>query len=279
MAQHMGVRMPHRHVKAHGENIARKRGFEWLARFGLVARAVIYAVIGLLAVKLALGDGGKAADQQGAMKTIAQQPFGEVLLIVTAIGLFGYASWRLVRGILGHGVEAGEDDTKDRISALTSGIAYGMLFFFAIKILMGSGSGGSGEDKATGGVLGWPGGQIIVAIAGIVLIGVGIDQGIKAFKKKFLEDSKTEEMSEKVQKTFTAVGIFGHLSRMVVFGLMGWFLFKAAIDYDPDKAVALDGALAKLAHASYGPVLLGIVAFGLIGFAAYSAMDARYRRV
>jgi hypothetical protein len=64
-----------------------------------------------------------------------------------------------------------------------------------------------------------------------------------------------------------------------VFSLMGYFLVRAAIAFDPDKAVGLDGALAKLATASYGPVLLGVVASGLLGFAAYSALDARYRRV
>ena len=73
--------------------------------------------------------------------------------------------------------------------------------------------------------------------------------------------------------------MFGHLARAVVFALMGYFLVKAAIDFDPQKAVGLDGALAKLADASYGPLLLGIVAVGLLGFALYSALDARYRKV
>jgi hypothetical protein len=112
-----------------------------------------------------------------------------------------------------------------------------------------------------------------------VIIGVGLQQGYKGIRKKFLEDSKTERMSETVERSFTALGIFGHLARMVVFGLIGYFLVRAAIDYDPDKAVGLDGALTRLAHASYGPTLLGIVAAGLIGFAAYSIVDARYRRV
>jgi hypothetical protein len=86
-------------------------------------------------------------------------------------------------------------------------------------------------------------------------------------------------MSERVERFVSALGIFGHLARMVVFGLIGYFLIRAAIDYDADKAIALDGALNKLVHTSYGPVLLGIVAAGLIGFAAYSVVDARYRKV
>src|SRR5215207_11265254 len=209
---------PVRHAQAKGDDVARKPQFEWLARAGLVARGVIYAIIGVLAVKLALGDGGKTTNQKGALNTIAQQPFGKALLILTAIGLAGYAIWRLVRAAIGHGPEA-TDDTKERLAGLASGIAYGALFVTAMSILLGSGGGGSGNpDQATGGVLDWPAGQVLVAIAGAVMIGVGLDQGYKGVKRKFLEKSKTGEMSEGVERAFTALGVFGHLARMVVFG-------------------------------------------------------------
>jgi Domain of Unknown Function (DUF1206) len=271
--------MPVRQAQMKGDDVARSRQFEWLARAGLVARGVIYAIIGVVAIKLALGDGGKTTNQQGALETIAKQPFGKALLILMAIGLAGYAIWRLVRAALGHGPEA-SDDTKERLDGLASGIGYALLCVTAVSILIGSGSGGSGgPDKATGGVLDWPGGQILVGLAGLIIVGVGLEQGYKGIRKKFLEDSKTEQMSERVERFVTALGSFGHLARMVVFGLIGYFLIRAAIDYDADKAIGLDGALTKLAHASYGPVLLGIVAAGLIGFAAYSVVDARYRKV
>jgi hypothetical protein len=271
--------MPVREAQAKGDDVARSPQFEWLARAGLVARGVIYAIIGVLAIKLAFGDGGKTTNQQGALETIAKQPFGKALLIVMVVGLAGYAIWRLVRAAIGHGPEA-SDDTKERVAGLASGIAYALLCITAVSILIGSGSGGSGgPDKATGGVLDWPGGQILVGIAGLVMIGVGLEQGYKGIKRKFLEQSKTEQMSESVERAFTALGVFGHLARMVVFALIGYFLLRAAIDYNADKAVGLDGALNKLVHASYGPILLGIVAAGLLGFAAYSIVDARYRKV
>ena len=184
-----------------------------------------------------------------------------------------------MRAAIGHGPEA-TDDTKERIDGLASGIGYAMLCVTAVSILVGSGGGGSGSpDETTGGVLGWPGGQVLVGLAGVIIIGVGLEQGYKGITKKFLEQSKTEAMSERVKPAFTALGVFGHLARMVVFALIGYFLLRAAIDFDPDKAVSLDGALTALAKASYGPVLLGIVATGLIGFAAYSIADARYRKV
>jgi hypothetical protein len=267
-----------RDVEQQGESVARAPQFEWLARAGLVARGVVYAVIGILALKLALGDGGKATNQQGALKTIADRPFGKTLLVLVAIGLAGYAIWRLVRAAIGHGPEQ-SDDTQDRIAGLASGIAYAILCVTAVKILIGAGTGSGTPKEATGGVLDWTGGPLLVGVAGVALIGVAGYQAYKGLKKKFLENSKTEQMSGKVQRVFTALGVFGHVARAVVFTLIGYGLIKAAIDYDPDKAVGLDGALLKLANASYGPWLLGIVAAGLIGFAAYSVADARYRRV
>jgi hypothetical protein len=263
-----------------GEKVAQSRGFEWLARSGFVARGVIYGIIGVLAIKLAVGTGGTTTNQQGALKTIAHQPFGKVLLILVAVGLAGYALWRLLHALLGHGPEA-SDSTFERVDALGSGIGYAGLCAIAFEILLGSGSsGGSGNaSNSTAGVFGWPGGTWLVGIAGAIMIGIGLYQGYRGLSKDFLEDSKTEQMSARIRNWIEWIGSFGHLSRMVVFGLIGIFMIKAAIDYDPNKAVGLDGALAKLAHASYGSFLLGIVAAGLIAFGVYSLSDARYRRI
>ena len=263
-----------------GETVARSRGFEWFARSGFVARGVIYGIIGVLAIKLALGAGGATTNQQGALKTIAQQPFGKVLLILVAVGLAGYALWRLLHALLGHGPERA-DSTFDRVAALGSGIVYAGLCAVAVEILLGSGStSGSGNtQKTTAGVFGWPAGVWLVGIGGAVLIGIGLYQGYRGLSKDFLKDSKTEQMSARVRNWIEWIGTFGHLARMVVFGMVGVFLIKAAIDYNPGNAVGLDGALAKIAHASYGPFLLGIVAAGLIAFGAYSLSDARYRRI
>lgn len=265
-------------ARQQGERVQQHPQYEWLARAGLAARGVVYAVIAVLALKLALGDGGKATNQKGALQTIAHGPFGKALLLLVAIGLAGYAIWRLVRAAIGHGPEQA-DDTKDRFSGAISGIAYAILCVTAVKILVGASSGSGTPKKATGGVLDWSGGRVLVVAAGVAMLGVAAYQAYKGIKRKFLDNSKTEEMSEKVERGFTVLGVAGHVARAVVFALIGYGLIHAAIAYDPNKAVGLDGALRKLAHASYGPVLLGVVAAGLLAFAVYSAADARYRKV
>lgn len=268
----------HAPIKSRGEGIVRSDGFEWLARAGFAARGIVYVMVGVLAIKLALGSGGTSVNQQGALRTIAAQPFGKVLLILVAIGLGGYAIWRLARAILGHGPE-GSDGGVDRVAAFASGVVYAGLCAIAVAILLGSGGGSGGAQKTTAGVFGWPAGTWLVGIAGVVFIGVGLFQGYRGLTKDFLDDSKTERMSPRTRTWIAWIGTVGHLARMVVFALVGVFLIRAAIDFNPRKAVGLDGALAKVDHASYGPFLLGLVAAGLIAFGVYSLSDARYRRI
>ena len=262
-----------------GRKVVESSAFEGLSRAGFVARGLIYGIVGLLALKLALGQGGKTTDQQGALHTVAQQPLGEVLLTLVAVGLGGYAAWRFVRAALGRGPEGSSNSGVDRIAAFASGVVYSGFCIIAIRILIGSKGSGSTPKSATAGVFGWPAGTWIVGAAGLIIIGVGLYQGYRGLTRDFLEDSKTEEMSPRTQFWIGWLGTIGHLARMVVFVLAGFFLVRAAVDFDPKKAVGLDGALTKIANNSFGPFLLGIVAAGLIAFAVYSFSDARYRRI
>ena len=265
-------------VREGGETVVQSTGFEWLSRAGFVARGLIYGIIGVLALRLAVGHGGRTTNQQGALHTVANQPLGKALLTLLAIGLGGYALWRFARAAIGHGPE-GTDSKLDRVTALASGIVYASFCIAAVRILTGSKGSSSTPKTASRDVFGWPAGIWIVGAAGLIVIGVGLYQGYRGLTRDFLEDSKTEEMSARTKRWISRLGLIGYLSRMVVFTLVGVFLVKAAVDYNPRAAIGLDGALAKLQHNSLGPLLLGVVALGLIAFALYSFSDARYRRI
>jgi hypothetical protein len=252
--------------------------FAILSRAGFVARALVYGIIGLLAFDLAIGHGGKITNQQGAMRTIAHQPFGHLLLILLAVGLGGYATWRLFRAFLGRGPQ-GADRGLDRVGAFGSGVVYAGLCVLAVEILMSGKSGGGNAKQTAQGVFAWPAGRWLVGLAGLVLLGVAVYQFIRGVKKKFLDDSNTSEMPESLRSAFTVLGVVGHLARAVVFGLVGIFLVKAAYDYKANEAIGLDGALAKLYNGAYGSWLLGAVAAGLIAFSAFSLVEAGYRRI
>jgi hypothetical protein len=262
-----------------GEGFVRSPLFPILSRAGFVARALVYGIIGLLAFDVAIGQGGKITNQQGALRSVEQHQFGHTLLALLAVGLGGYALWRLFRAALGHGRE-GADRGLERLGALGSGLVYAALCVVAVQILTGPGTSGKGNAKKTAGdVFSWPAGRWIVGIAGIVFAGVACYQLIRGLRKKFLKDSKTEEMAQPVRTWFTVLGTVGHVARAVVFGLVAVFLLKAAYDYKANEAIGLDGALAKLYNGAYGAWLLGAVAAGLIAFGCFSLVEARYRRI
>ena len=269
-------------ARSAGRSTTHSTAFEILTRTGFVARGVIYAIIGGLAIQVATHTTPNTpTNQRGALATIEKQPLGHWLLIVVAAGLGAYAIWRFVQAYVGHGPEGGGDESAfGRISAAASGVAYLAMCALAISILAGASSqSSSSPHKSTAGVLGWPGGQWIVGIAGAIFVGVALYQGYKGVSRKFLEEDKTAEMGPLVKRWITISGVIGHLARMVAFGLIGVFLIKAAVDYAPNKAVGLDGALEKLARESYGTFLLAVVAAGLIAFGLVSIAEARYRRI
>jgi hypothetical protein len=254
--------------------------FEALARAGYVARGALYALIGILSIRLAQGQAAPRPNQQGAMHQIAQQRFGHALLILTAIGLGGYAIWRLTQAFVGHTPEYGEHSKLDRIAAVGSAAAYTAFCLLAISVLRGTaGNSSRTPKKATAGVLQWPGGRELVAAAGVLFIGIAVYQAYLGLSKKFLKYSKTGQMSAAALKLFTIVGVAGLVARAVAFALIGVFALKAARDYTPKDAVGIDGALARLLQHSYGTAALVVVACGLLAFGAYSLADARYRRI
>jgi len=266
-------------ARSTGNRFVETKTFEILSRAGFIARGLIYLIIGVLAFDVATGHGGKITNQQGALRTVEHQPFGHFLLALLAVGLGGYALWRLLRAALGHGPE-GADSGMERLGALGSGLAYAAVCAIAVKLLMSSGSGGSGNAKhAASGVFSWPAGRWIVLVAGLVMLGVAGYQFIRGVTKSFLDDDKTEKMGPAMKTWITWAGTIGHVARAVVFALVGAFLVKAAIDYNANQAIGLDGALAKLYGQSYGPVLLGAVAAGLVAFGVFSITEARYRRI
>jgi hypothetical protein len=128
-------------------------------------------------------------------------------------------------------------------------------------------------------VLDLPGGPFIVGGIGLGFVGAGLFNFYRGVTRKFREKLKLRKMSDAEDKAYCAIGVVVFVARGIVFGLIGVFLIRAAYQYDPEEAVGIDGALAELAQASYGPLLLGLTAAGLFAFGLYSFVEARYREV
>ncbi len=257
----------------------------WLGRFGYAAKGVVYVVIGALAVQVAIGSGGETTGPSGALNSIARQSYGQILLILVAVGLFGYALWRLSQAWIDP-----EDEGHDakgiikRIGYAISGVIYGFLGIEAVRIVMGSssGSGGGGEQQAedwTARLLAQPFGQWLVAIVGVIMIGTGLYQGYRAYSAKFKQKLKLNEMSVTEQTWAVRSGCLGFAARGVVYLLLGGFLIQAALTSNPEEAGGIGQALRELVQQPYGPWLLGLVAAGLVAYGFFCFVLARYRRI
>jgi Domain of Unknown Function (DUF1206) len=257
------------------------RFMEWLARAGLTARGVMYVLIGSLAVEIAFGQGGHQADRSGALRLVAQTPFGKAALWLLVIGFGGMTLWRLSEAAFG---AAGPDGRKasTRLGSLARAIFYGFVAYTILMFALGVGSPTSSNRQSrdlTAHAMKLPGGRLIVGLIGLAFFIAAARLAYSAFKKKFLRKLDLSRMGPTARRTVERLGQVGGVARGTVFAAVGVFLVVAAVQFQPGKAKGLDSTLRAFAHTPLGPWLLVIVAAGLVTFGVYSFCEARWRRV
>lgn len=260
---------------------------EGLGRAGLVARGVLYLVVGGLALKLATGDHTEQPDRQGALAAVARQPFGRFLLLTLIAGYLGYALWQVVEAVLDP-EEAG-DDGKGALKRLHSGgraiVGLSLAFTATSFALHGRGTrgqsnaGGSGKEQdVTARLFELPLGRWLVMAIGVGLVAIGVANGIQAARGK--DKKKLDEgPPAALRPALHVLGVAGLAGRMLAFALVGGFVVKAGWEHDPTESAGLDGALRRLLEAPRGPLLLLVVAAGLLAFGLFCLAQARWRKV
>ncbi|MFL5581113.1 MAG: DUF1206 domain-containing protein [Gemmatimonadaceae bacterium] len=255
-----------------------------LARVGYAAKGVVYLVIAWLALKVATGRGGAFANSRSALEWIGQGPVGTVTLGVIGVGLLAFALYSLIAAATG--AEQRHDGAKGaalRLGQAGTGIAYGALGVRALMLLANARSaqrgGGDGAEHWTARVLGMPFGRAVVIAIGAGIIAYAVYQMYAAFAKDPRRHFDLSRTSAGTAKAVERLSRFGLAARAVVFALIGWFLVRAALRFDPDQAGGIDESLAALGAQPFGRVILGAVALGLAAYGGYSLAEARWRRM
>ena len=253
---------------------------EFLARLGYASKGSVYVVIGLLAARVAFGAGGETTDTRGAIERIGEQPFGQVLLAILAVGLVGYAVWQLVRAFLDPERQGrNAKGIAKRIGYGMSGAAYLTLAFFAARLSMsgrGSGGGGRSEEDWTAMVLDQPFGRWLLALVALTAFAVAASQLYVAYSGTFMKRLKVDTPRRQTVKRIGQVGI---AARSVVLAIVGWFFAQAAWTQNAREAGGLAEALRTLERQPYGPWLLGVVAAGLAAYGVYAIVQGSFRRI
>lgn len=256
-----------------------------LARLGYGAKGIVYLSLGILAIQAALNLGGETTGSEGTLTAIANQPFGQVLLLLVSVGLLGYVLWRFVQAFLDP--EHDSDDWSDvarRLSYLLSGIAYSSLALTALRLALGrpsqSGQQGSTPEIWAARLLQQPMGRWLVGTAGACVIGVAFYYFYRAIKAKFRKRLRLHDLSQTAKRNLIRLCQFGIAARGLVFSIIGGYLIKAAIAADANEVRSTEGALEALEHSStLGQWILIVTAAGLVAYGIYMAVQARYREI
>lgn len=250
---------------------------EWLMRLGYTARGCVYLVVGGIAIFAAV-NGGEAEGTSGALGFLFRQPFGFVLLGVIAAGLFAYTAWRLVDGFMD--LEDEGDDAHglaNRAGQVMSGLTHAALGMSAVAILVKGtkATNGDSTENWSATLMQHPMGEAIVLAAGITTLSVAVYLFVKAWKAGHRDDIVLTKAAKALEPA-VRYGLAAHgFVLLIVGGLISW----AAITADPEKAAGLGQALRTLETQPFGRVLLALAGLGLVGFAIYCFVMARYRIV
>ena len=270
------------HAKARDSADGDKK--EWLARIGYAAKGVVYGAVGVLTLGSLYNwfASAEVTGTRGALRAIASQPFGNVLVILMIVGLAGYVFWRFTQAIQDT-EDKGSDATGwlQRIGFMISGFTYGGLAIYAARLAGWFGGSSSSNESSrtelTARVMSYDAGIWLVAATGAVLIGVGVYQAYRAISRKFAENWKTVEIDSDTQPFAVRFAQFGIMARAVTFWIIGGIVVRAALNANPENAQGLGHALQSLRDESYGPALLTLVGAGLVCYGIYCFVNARYR--
>jgi len=248
---------------------------------GYSARGLIYMIIGFFAI-LAASGGGSEKGSKGAIQTLLGQPFGTALVWILVVGLVGYVGWRLIQAILDpddHGV--GPKALAIRTSLFASAITYGVLCLYALSLLgVFSGSGGSGSGGASFAqtLNSIVGASVVTLALGVIFAGVAVAHVWKALTQKY-EDHF--DASEQEMRVIHPVSMVGLIARGAVFAVLATLSFYRLLSSGTPQGnkPGLTEALSFLQGLPFGQILLGAMGVGLIAFALYSFIEARWRRI
>lgn len=258
---------------------------ERFARLGFAVEGLLYGAVGLVAIQAALGVRRAPEDAEGVLALIGRQPYGQVLLVVVAIGLAALALWGFARVVYDPlAAEARRPRSMLQLKYLLSGLSYTALVFTTLRVLfglrlVGSGAGLSAPEDAAADALVLPWGPWLVGLAGLVALIVGMVQLVRASQHDFQNELKRYVLSPDQARWACRLGRCGTASRGLVIALVGVFLVQAAVLVNPADIHGIDGALLALARQPYGPWMLALVALGLMAFGAYSLLGALWFRL
>jgi len=256
-----------------------KTTIDALVRLGYFSKALVYVVMGVLALLVASGKrGGRITDPGGTLYVVLGQPLGNTLLILVAAGLLTYAAWEILRAVFGWG-RAARDGVGSRALACIRGFFYGAIGLQAMKLAIGLRGGESGPEPLVRAALKWPLGQWLILAAGVGVGIYGAAQLIDAIKGRLESDLDASTLRGRLGDWAVQVARGGIGARGVLLVLLAFGIVRAALARRASAAGGFDTSLVILNALPQGGLLLGAAAAGVLAYGIYQLLHARYADV
>ncbi|HSV39552.1 MAG TPA: DUF1206 domain-containing protein [Nocardioidaceae bacterium] len=256
-------------LKKHGRRAKRHPVMDALARAGIGAYGVVYLVLGWLALQVALGDREGAVDKTGALRQLAQEPWGEAALWAAVVGLAALAVWQGLETAVGHHGSDTKEAVWSRLRSISRTGVFAVVAYTAAKVALGSSSRTS-TDGYTAWLMRQPLGPWLVGAVGFAIIGFAIGSAVIGLTDRYKHDLDLDGRTGEVGKALKVLARAGYSSRGVAFGVMGSLFVWAAVTHNAQRSGGLDQALARVVEAPFGRILLVAVA---AGFACYGLLN------
>lgn len=249
--------------------IDKSEKFRWLVRLGYFSRAILYAMLGFIALTR-VEQVGQGTD--GIFRAIEDFPAGTAILWLMVVGLVAYALFRLCSPLFDIENEGSDmHGWGKRIGHLGSAIGHLALAWSAYRFAgFDSADSGDGAREAAAGILSFELGGLVLGILGIAFFLAAISQAKKGITGSFMA-----RISPRAPGGTRLMGGIGYTARAVVFAVIGWSLVRAGfMSSGAAEVKTLGDAVAALAG---NGAVFQLVAIGLLVFGLFSLLLARYR--
>jgi len=257
----------------------RAHNSEWMdhaVRVGLVSYGVVHLVLAWLALRLAFGDSGGSASNQGALHQLAQNSLGRVSLYVVAAGFLALVVWQGLEALWGHRDEDGGKRVLKRLVSVGKVVLYGSLAVTAFKTATGGSSGGGGTKGITGTIMSRPAGPLLVGLVGLGVLVVAGFLVHRGWTEKFRDKLDLRGQTGNDGKAYVWFGKAGYISKGIAIGIVGLLFGYAAVSHDPNKSGGLDQALHKVLQQPFGAPVLALIAAGFACYGLFCFAWARH---
>lgn len=256
-----------------------------LARTGCISIGTVYLLIGTFALFALSGRMIENADEERVIHVLMRVPGGVLVVWLIIAGIAGYVFWRAVEAVTDP-YHFGSDwkGLLKRTAVILSALAYGLIGYSAARIALrgeipnASQAGEQEQQRLAGEILTWPGGQLILGLAGAFVLIMGVVQFVVVVRRSYATEISIEPRTPNGERAIHVLAWYGYSARGVILCVLGYLLLRGAVSADPKDVGDTDTAFDFVGGGVVGDTAFAIVALGTVAYGVLMYVNAWHYR-